>query len=36
LAALRAEAVIEVPNAHYVIIRDAAALAAIAGASSQT
>jgi CRP-like cAMP-binding protein len=36
LAALRTEAVIEVPNAHYVVIRDAAALAAIAGASSQT
>jgi CRP-like cAMP-binding protein len=36
LAALRAQAVIDVPNAHLIVVRDAAALAAIAGASSRT
>lgn len=34
LAALRAENVIEVPNAHFVIVRDASALSAVAGEPS--
>jgi CRP-like cAMP-binding protein len=34
LAALRAENVIEVPNAHLVIVKDASALSAVAGEPS--